>query len=111
MNFLPFPQLGQPAIGTPFSWLVRMQIHLLTASVPVLAISADVFGWVTLQTVAVVVMLPLIAILTVLVTRRPDPSDRLILSGFLWGIVACACYDAFRLPTIYGPHVWNDFFG
>jgi hypothetical protein len=33
------------------------------------------------------------------------------LAAFVWGLVACACYDAFRLPTIYGFHWWNDFFG
>jgi hypothetical protein len=33
------------------------------------------------------------------------------LAGFLWGVLACAGYDAFRLPTIYAAHWWNDFFG
>jgi len=98
-------------LKAPSWWLVRLQLHLLIGAVPVLAISADVFGWVSLQTVAIAVMLPLIAVLAVLVKYRPDPSDRLILSGFLWGILACAGYDAFRLPTIYGAHLWSDFFG
>ena len=98
-------------LKAPSWWLVRLQLHLLIGAVPVLAISADVFGWVSLQSVAIAVMLPLIAMLAVLVKYRPDPSDRLILSGFLWGIIACAGYDAFRLPTIYGAHLWSDFFG
>ena len=38
-------------------------------------------------------------------------SVRDFLSGFLWGLIACACYDAFRLPTIYVAHWWDDFFG
>ena len=98
-------------LDAPSSWLVRLHLHLLIGAVPVLAISADVFGWVSLKTLAIAVMLPLIAILIVLLKYRPDPSDRVILSGFLWGLVACAGYDAFRLPTIYGAHWWQDFFG
>jgi hypothetical protein len=98
-------------LTAPRSWLVRLHLHLLIASIPVLAISADVFGWVSLQTVAVAVLIPLIVATAILVTYRPYPSDRLILSGFLWGIMACASYDAFRLPTIYVAHLWNDFFG
>ncbi len=97
-------------LEAPYAWLARLMLHLLVASVPVLAIPADAFGWVTMETVAVVVMLPLLVLLAV-VTRRPAPSDSLLLSGFLWGIVACAAYDAFRLPTIYVVHMWNDFFG
>jgi hypothetical protein len=106
-------QLSRWAITleAPYSWIVRVHLHLLIAALPVLAISADVFGWVTLQVVAVGVLLPLIAVTTVVVTRRPDRSDRLILAGFLWGMVACAGYDAFRLPTIYAAHWWHDFFG
>ena len=98
-------------LEAPYRWVARLHLHLLIAAIPVLAISADVFGWVSLQTVAVSVLLPLIAITAVLVTHRPDRSDRLILSGFLWGLIACACYDAFRLPTIYVAHWWDDFFG
>jgi hypothetical protein len=86
-------------------------LHLAVASIPVLAISADVFGWVSLRTVAVFVMAPLAIALVWLVARRPKSGDYLLLSGFVTGIVACAAYDAFRLPTIYGLHLWNDFFG
>jgi hypothetical protein len=57
------------------------------------------------------VLLPLLEALLVLVIARPDRSDRVILAGFLWGLLACAGYDAFRLPTIYIFHLWKDFFG
>jgi hypothetical protein len=90
---------------------VRLHLHLAVASIPVLAISAHVLWSVSLRTVALVVLLPLLGALAWLVLRRPHRSDRLLLAGFLWGIVACAGYDAFRLPTIYGFHWWNDFFG
>ena len=92
-------------------WYVRLQLHLALASIPVLAISAHVFWSVSLRTVALAVLLPLLVALAVIVVMRPDASDRLLLAGFLWGLLACLAYDAFRLPTIYGFHWWKDFFG
>jgi hypothetical protein len=98
-------------LSTTPAWLARLNVHLAVASIPVLAISADVFGWVSLGTVAVFVMAPLAIALVLLVARRQAPGDRLLLAGFVSGLVACAAYDAFRLPTIYGLHLWGDFFG
>lgn len=92
-------------------WTLRLGLHLAIASIPVVAISADVFGWVSLHTTAIYVMPPLLAAMVALVLARPDRSDRVVLAGFLWGLLACAGYDAFRLPSIYGMHLWNDFFG
>ena len=92
-------------------WHVRLQIHLALASIPVLAISAHVFTSLSLRTVAFAVLLPLAVALATFVTRRPDRSDQVLLAGFIWGVVACAGYDAFRLPTIYACHWWSDFFG
>jgi hypothetical protein len=92
-------------------WTLRLGLHLAIATIPVTAISAHVFGWVPLHTIAIYVMLPLLAAVAALVLTRPDRSDRVVLAGFLWGLLACAGYDAFRLPTIYGMHLWNDFFG
>jgi hypothetical protein len=77
----------------------------------VLAISAHVLAYVSLQALALDLLVPLLVVLAALVLLRPDPSDRVLLAGFVWGLVACACYDAFRLPTIYGAHLWTDFFG
>jgi hypothetical protein len=37
--------------------------------------------------------------------------DRTAFAGFTWGLVACAGYDCFRLPTVYVFHLWGDFFG
>jgi hypothetical protein len=98
-------------LGATPKFLARLHLHLAVASIPVLAISADVFGWVSLMTVAVFVMAPLAIALVLLVAGRPKPGDYLLLAGFVCGIVACAGYDAFRLPTIYGLHLWSDFFG
>lgn len=92
-------------------WTLRLGVHLAVAGIPLLAISADVFGLVRLQTVAIWVLLPLLAVLATVVFADPHPSDRVVLIGFLCGLVACAAYDAFRLPTIYVMHLWGDFFG
>jgi hypothetical protein len=102
---------GHGEAGVGRHWPARLALHLALASVPVLAISAHVFWSLSLLTVAWALLLPLAIGLGVLVVRRPDTSDRLLLAGFLWGLLACAGYDTFRLPTIYAAHWWNDFFG
>jgi hypothetical protein len=94
----------------PKAWLARLNVHLAVASVPVLAISAHVFWLVSLRTVALFVLLPLVTAIAIFVRARPDRSDRVILAGFLWGLLACAGYDALRLPTVYVAHWWTDFF-
>ncbi|MGH3939073.1 MAG: hypothetical protein ACRDTG_10655 [Pseudonocardiaceae bacterium] len=92
-------------------WFVHLHLYLAVASIPVLAISMHVLGWVSLHTTEIYVLAPLLVALAALVLVRPDRSDKVVLAGFLWGIVACAGYDAFRLPTVYGLHLWGDFFG
>jgi hypothetical protein len=99
-----------PDVPAP-RWLARLGLHLALASVPVLAISANVFGWVSLRTVAIGFLLPVLVVTGLVTTREPHPSDRLMLVGFTWGLLACAGYDAFRLPSIYVTHLWGDFFG
>jgi len=93
------------------AWHARLQVHLAVAAIPVLAISAHVFTSVSLVSVSLAVLLPLVVVSAAFVVGRPDVSDRLLLAGFVWGLVACAGYDAARLPTIYLFHWWNDFFG
>ncbi len=104
---------GPPGMSrrfAPATWLARVNVHLAVASIPVLAISAHVFWLVSLRTVALFVLLPLVAALALFIVARPDRSDRVVLAGFLWGLVACAGYDALRLPTVYAAHWWSDFF-
>ena len=101
---------GSSSRFVPTTWLARLNLHLAVASIPVLAISAHVFWLVSLRTVALFVLLPLVALLAMFVTSRPDRSDRVILAGFVWGLLACAGYDALRLPTVYVAHWWSDFF-
>jgi hypothetical protein len=91
--------------------LARLAAHLVLGALPVLGISADVFGWIGLHALAVYVLLPLALGVALLVVLDRDRLDVLILAAFCWGMLACAAYDAFRLPTIYVAHWWGDFFG
>jgi uncharacterized MnhB-related membrane protein len=92
-------------------WITRLVVHLGVASLPVLGISAQVFGLTSLYQLAIYVMLPLVFLTASLAVFVPDRFDMIVLSGFLWGLLSCAAYDAFRLPTIYVAHLWVDFFG
>ena len=106
----PIPQLLH-AVSDRIPSPVRFCLYLVLASTPLLAISAEVFGVVSLRTVRSVFLLPLLGILAVLVVFKPNRIDRTAFAGFTWGLVACAGYDAFRLPSVYGFHLWGDFFG
>jgi hypothetical protein len=89
----------------------RFCLYLVLASTPLLAISGEVFGVVSLRTASNFFLFPLLALVAVLVAVRPDGIDRTAAAGFAWGLVACAGYDCFRLPTVYFFHLWGDFFG
>src|SRR5260370_36941990 len=89
----------------------RSGLYLVLAGTPLLAISGEVFGVVSLRTVSGWFLFPLLGILAVLVVLRPDGMDRTAFAGFTWGLVGCAGYDLFRLPNVYVLHLWGDFFG
>ena len=57
-------------------WMARMSVHLSLASLPVLGISAQVFGLISLHTLAVDLLLPLLVATLMLVLFDPDPGDR-----------------------------------
>jgi hypothetical protein len=90
---------------------VRFCLYLVLASTPLLAISGEVFGVVSLRTISDFFLFPLLGILAVLVVFKPQGIDRTTFTGFAWGLVACAGYDCFRLPNVYVFHLWGDFFG
>jgi hypothetical protein len=90
---------------------VRFGLYLVLASTPLLAISGEVFGVVSLRAVSTLFLAPLLGVLAVLVIFKPAGIDRTALAGFAWGMVACAGYDLFRLPNVYIFHLWGDFFG
>jgi hypothetical protein len=86
-----------------------MLLHLVLAGVPLLAISAQVFGFLPMRAVAALVIVPLVIVIALLSLFVPHPGDRITLWGFLWGMVACVVYDAFRLDTVYLLGLWGDF--
>src|SRR5450432_661251 len=85
---LPTSCLSGPDLPAPW-WLVRLALHVALASIPVLAISADVFGWISLRAVTIAVLLPTLVVTIIVVVRDPDRSDRVLLAGFGWGLLAC----------------------
>ena len=89
--------------------LLRVGLHLLLAALPLLAISAHVFGLITMNWSAALLVVPLATAIVVLSIFDPHPEDRVILHGFVWGIVACGLYDVFRLDTVYMLGWWADF--
>ena len=106
----PIPQLLgtiRDRIPDPF----RFGLYLVLASTPLLAISGEVFGVVSLRTVSELFLFPLLGILAALVVFKPDGMDRAAFAGFAWGLAGCAGYDLFRLPNVYVFHLWGDFFG
>jgi hypothetical protein len=106
----PVPQLLS-AVRERIPNPVRFGLYLVLASTPLLAISGEVFGVVSLRAVSTLFLFPLLGILAVLVIFKPAGIDRTALAGFAWGVVACAGYDLFRLPNVYVFHLWGDFFG
>jgi hypothetical protein len=99
------------AVSSRISSPGRFCLYLVLASTPLLAISGEVFGVVSLRIVSNFFLFPLLGLLAVLVVFRPDGIGRTAAAGFAWGLVACAGYDCFRLPTVYVFHLWGDFFG
>lgn len=89
--------------------LVRIGLHLLLAALPLLAISAHVFGLIRMQDSAPILVIPLATAIVALTVLSPHAEDRLVAQGMLWGIVGCAVYDGFRLGTVHGFHWWADF--
>ena len=89
--------------------LLRVGLHLLLAALPLLAISAHVFGLITMNWSAALLVVPLATAIVALTIFAPHPEERVILHGFVWGMVACALYDVFRLDTVYMLGWWADF--
>ena len=89
--------------------LLRVGLHLLLAALPILAISAHVFGLITMNWSAALLVVPLATTIVALTVFAPHPEERVILHGFVWGMVACALYDVFRLDTVYMLGWWAYF--
>ena len=85
-------------------------IRLVIAAVgfaPVTALAASVVGDAELYTTAAVLVLPCLAALAELMWLKPSYRT-IVLSGFIFGLVAVTIYDLFRLPFIL-TGIWPDF--
>lgn len=102
---------GDPATGdrTPGWTWKRVGLHVLLAGLPLLAISAHVFGLVRMQLSAALLVIPLAMCVAAIAVFAPDDSDRVIAHGLGWGVVACVAYDVFRLDTVHMLGLWGDF--
>lgn len=111
---------GPPSVAVPVVESVRDRIrrhravartglYLLLAALPLLAISAHVFGVASMNATGALVIVPLAASLVVLCVVAPHPIDRIVGNGLGWGMFACLAYDAFRLDTVYLLGLWDDF--
>ncbi|HSK57903.1 MAG TPA: hypothetical protein VK935_02500 [Actinomycetospora sp.] len=89
--------------------LLRLGLHLVVAALPLLAISAHVFGIAPMHLSAGVVVVPLTLVVLLLGLFAPVPEDRLVLAGVVWGVLATLVYDAVRLDTVYLLGLWGDF--
>ncbi|HWN26107.1 MAG TPA: hypothetical protein VNP37_04000 [Actinomycetospora sp.] len=89
--------------------LLRLGLHLVVAALPLLAISAHVFGVAPMHLTAGVVVVPLTLVVLMLALFAPVPEDRLVLAGVVWGVLATLVYDAVRLDTVYLLGLWGDF--
>jgi hypothetical protein len=89
--------------------LGRLGLHLVVAALPLLAISAHVFGLAPMNVTAGLVVVPLTLAVLLLGVFSPVGEDRIVLMGAVWGVVATLVYDAVRLDTVYLLGWWGDF--
>lgn len=98
-----------PADYRPSTWLIaRVALVLLLASMPILAISVDVFGLVA-QSTTTVALIVLTAVLGAIIAFAPHRIDMIIGRGLIAGMVACVVYDGARLFAVHGLGLMGDF--
>ena len=96
-------------VGEHRARLLRLGLHLLVAALPLLAISAHVFGIAPMNVTAGLLVVPLTLVTLLLGVFSPSGEERLLLSGAMWGVLATLVYDAVRLDTVYLLGWWGDF--
>ncbi|TCK20427.1 hypothetical protein EV378_4386 [Pseudonocardia endophytica] len=96
------PDGGPAALG-------RVGLHLGLAALPLLAISAQVFGVMEMRTALAWLIVPAVIVVACLAMFAPHPVDRVLTAGLVWGVVGCVLYDLFRLDTVYVLGWWGDF--
>lgn len=104
----PVVDVPPPAARSPLA-PVRVGLHLVLAALPLLTISAHVFGLVPMHVSAGLVVVPLLLTVGLLTLFAPAGVERLIGHGALWGAAATGVYDVVRLDTVYLLGWWDDF--
>lgn len=101
--------LGKAKGKPPSKWeYARIGLVLLLASMPILAISAEVFGLVAQSTVTLVTI-TLVAVLATLIAFAPHRIDMIVGRGLIAGMVACIVYDGARLFAVHVLGLMGDF--
>lgn len=103
------PSGVRPGADRGLAVLGRVGLHLLLAAVPLLAISAQVFGALEMRSALAWLIVPAVIVVAGLALFAPHPVDRILTAGLLWGVVGCVLYDLFRLDTVYVLGWWGDF--
>jgi hypothetical protein len=93
----------------PTKWeIARIGLVLLLASMPILAIPADVSGLVS-QSISSVAVIVLLAVLGTLVVFAPHRTDMIVGRGLIAGMVATIVYDGARLFAVHVLGLMGDF--
>lgn len=93
----------------PSTWeMARVALVILLASMPILAISVEVFGLAS-QSVITIVTITLAAILATFITFAPHRIDMIVGRGLIAGMVACIVYDGARLFAVHVLGLMGDF--
>jgi hypothetical protein len=101
--------LGKAEAKPPNKWeYARIGLVLLLASMPILAISGEVFGLVS-QATLTMLTITLVAVLATLIAFVPHRIDMIVGRGLIAGMVACIVYDAARLFAVHVLGLMGDF--
>jgi hypothetical protein len=101
--------LSKREVRPPSRWeLARLALVLVLASMPILAISAEVLGLAS-QSAITLVTISLVAVLATLVTFAPHRIDMIVGRGLIAGMVSCIVYDGARLFAVHVLGLMGDF--
>jgi len=101
--------LNRLEVKAPTKWeIARLMLVLLLASMPILAISVEVFGLAS-QSAITMVTITLVAVLATLIVFAPHRIDMIVGRGLISGMVACIVYDGARLFAVHVLGLMGDF--
>jgi hypothetical protein len=101
--------LNKAETKPPSRWeYARLALVLLLASMPILAISVEVFGLFP-QSALTMVAITLVAVLATLIAFAPHKIDMIVGRGLIAGMVACIVYDGARLFAVHVLGLMGDF--